>query len=68
MKLKILRQKSNLKKLAHRTVCQIVKKFEVNSVKLHTVAFETIEERIWFLNVYKTPNCTNEANFLLVEK
>ena len=47
--------------------CQIVKKLETNSVQLLTVAIKTIEE-IWFSCFYMPPNCTNEANFLTVER
>ena len=48
--------------------CQIVKKLETNSVQLLTVAIKTIKEEIWFSCIYMPPNCTNEANFLTVER
>ena len=48
--------------------CQIVKKLETNSVQLLTVAIKTIKEEIWFSCIYIPPNCTNEANFLTVER
>ena len=48
--------------------CQIVKKLETNSVQLLTVAIKTIKKEIWFSCIYMPPNCTNEANFLTVER
>ena len=48
--------------------CQIVQKLETNSVQLLTVAIKTIKEEIWFSCTYMPPNCTNEANFLTVER
>ena len=47
---------------------QIVKKLETNSVQLLTVAIKTIKEQIWFSCVYMPPKCTNEANFLTVDR
>ena len=48
--------------------CQIVKKLETNSVQLLTVAIKTIKEEICFSCIYMPPNCTNEANFVTVER